>query len=446
MYDYGMSTGVVDPSLEASLDVSLEDELAVVAGVVNAQQARIVELTVRALADDDWQGAGTLSPAHWLTIQLGVEPRVAKRIVEIARRIVEFPVLRSTFGRGELSIDQVWEVTAKAPAWADGFITEFATNATVRQLRRMIRDEHFDGDPDDPDPAPAPESGERFSFGWDEHSAFTLSARGGADRGMLFDAAINEARDHLFRAGHTDVTWWDALDEMCRRSMSTASPERRDGFKMFVHVDTDSGAVNLSNGVPVPPAVFEYLFCSGQVQPVWERDHVPVGVGRSQRIVPDRLRRLVEYRDQGCRVPGCTATHVEVHHIVFWADGGPTDTWNLVSTCRKHHRDVHHGRLTITGNADRPDGLEFRDASGRLIDQHARPVPPTEPPPQPEGRYQHPSGERLDARWIDWTHPNARRRRRERSTLTDAEIAERLRESAAWRQRLWDRAQGRTWN
>ncbi len=441
-----MSTGVVDPPLGASLDVSLEGELAVVAGVVNAQQARIVELTVRALADDDWRGAGTLSPAHWLTIQLGVEPRVAKRIVEIARRIVEFPVLRSTFGRGELSIDQVWEVIAKAPAWADGFITEFATNATVRQLRRMIRDEHFEGDPDDPEPAPAPESGERFSFGWDEHSEFTLSARGGADRGMLFDAAINEARDHLFRAGHTDVTWWDALDEMCRRSMSTASPQRRDGFKMMVHVDTDTGTVTLSNGVPVPPAVFEYLFCSGQAQPVWERDNVPVGVGRSQRIVPDRLRRLVEHRDQGCRVPGCTATHVEVHHIVFWADGGPTDTWNLVSTCAKHHRDVHHGRLTITGNADQPDGLEFRDASGRLIDQHPHPVPPTEPPPQPEGRYQHPSGERLDGRWIDWTHPNARRRRRQRSTLTDAEIAERLQEAAHWRQRLWDRAHGRTWN
>lgn len=426
--------------------LSVEDELAVVAGIVNAQQARVVELVVSALERDEWRGAGVLSPVHWLTVQLGVASGSAKRIVEIARRIGGFPVVRARFGRGELSVDQVWEVVTKAPEWSDGFITEFAVNATVRQLRRMIRDEHFKGDPDVPEPVVVDRDRERLSFGWDEHSWFVVSGRGSTDRGMLFESAITEARDFLFRGGCTDVTWWDAVEEMCRRSLSTASPARRERFVMYVHVHTDTGAVNLSNGVPVPPVLIDSLFCGGTVRPVWERDHVPVGFGRSRRIVPDRLRRLVEERDQGCRVPGCTSTHVEVHHVVPWSVGGATDSSNLMSGCARHHRDIHAGVLTVDGDADLLNGLVFRDRTGRVLDRHGHPVPPVGPPPDPEGRYRHPSGERLDGRWIDWTHPNARAKRRRLAQEPPEHAAARRRHDLAWRQHEWDRAQGTTWN
>ena len=69
-------------------------------------------------------------------------------------------------------------------------------------------------------------------------------------------------------------------------------------------------------------------------------------------------------RDQGCAVPGCTQTHIlEVHHIIHWEDGGPTDTWNLICLCPHHHRLHHRGELGITGNAD--DGtVVFTDRNG----------------------------------------------------------------------------------
>ena len=39
------------------------------------------------------------------------------------------------------------------------------------------------------------------------------------------------------------------------------------------------------------------------------RDHVPVGLGRSSRVIPERTRRLVVHRDDGhCQVPGCART------------------------------------------------------------------------------------------------------------------------------------------
>ena len=106
-------------------------------------------------------------------------------------------------------------------------------------------------------------------------------------------------------------------------------------------------------------------------------------MGRAQRIVPDRTRRLVEHRDGACRVPGCENTRgLHVHHIVHWEDGGPTDTPNLCCLCRKHHRLLHKGHLSLIGNADDPHGLEFRDWRGRLLDSVGTPRPPGQPPEQ----------------------------------------------------------------
>ena len=98
------------------------------------------------------------------------------------------------------------------------------------------------------------------------------------------------------------------------------------------------------------------------ITPVLLHAGVPVSVGRSQHIVPDRTRRVVEHRDGGCRVPGCTARHfLEVHHIIHWDDDGPTDTWNLICLCPHHHRLHHQGKLGIVGNADTPGGVTFTD-------------------------------------------------------------------------------------
>jgi len=101
-------------------------------------------------------------------------------------------------------------------------------------------------------------------------------------------------------------------------------------------------------------------------------------------------------------VPGCTARHfLEIHHIVHWLDGGRTDTDNLLMLCPHHHRLHHGGRLAISGNADVPDGVVFTDRAGRPIrPSGAQPIPPAGPPPPPTSVYQHPTGERLDTRWL----------------------------------------------
>jgi hypothetical protein len=89
-------------------------------------------------------------------------------------------------------------------------------------------------------------------------------------------------------------------------------------------------------------------------------------VGRKTRTIPAAIRRALETRDTGCRFPGCTARRCEAHHVVHWADGGPTCLDNLVLLCRRHHRLLHEGGYTMHSGAGR--ALTFANARGRLID------------------------------------------------------------------------------
>ena len=95
-------------------------------------------------------------------------------------------------------------------------------------------------------------------------------------------------------------------------------------------------------------------------------------LGRHHRVPNRALRRAVMQRDGGrCRFPGCSTRHrLHVHHITHWEHGGRTDRLNLLLLCPQHHRAVHKGGWTLTGNAThahfaRPDH---------------RPVDPAPPP------------------------------------------------------------------
>jgi hypothetical protein len=185
--------------------------------------------------------------------------------------------------------------------------------------------------------------------------------------------------------------------------------ERRERFRINLFIDPEhSPTATWTNGIALPDAIRRFLTCDGLLAPVFVENGRPVDVGRSQRIVPERTRRLVLHRDKQCRNPLCGARRgLEVHHVVHWSDGGPTDRRNLCVLCSRCHRDHHLGQLRISGDADEPDGLEFRDRFGRVIDTATRARPPTEPPPEPRRPYRHPIGEPLQ-RWAIVFNPPRR--------------------------------------
>jgi HNH endonuclease len=114
-------------------------------------------------------------------------------------------------------------------------------------------------------------------------------------------------------------------------------------------------------------------------------DGKPVSVGRAQRSVPARTRRLVHDRDRGCVFPGCLATRfVEVHHLDPWSEGGATDLNRLVDLCTYHHDGLHRGEFRINGS---PGSLQFVNSRGLLI----APAPQTVAGPAPPD-LEHPDG------------------------------------------------------
>ncbi len=148
--------------------------------------------------------------------------------------------------------------------------------------------------------------------------------------------------------------------------------------------------------------------CEGRIDPVFVDAATPISVGRSQRTIPDRLRRHVPFRDaHRCQVPGCIATRgLDLHHIIHWADDGRTDSCNLITICVRHHRMHHKHRLGISGNADEPETLRFRNSHGIEIRRSGvSPAPPNGPPSSIDGTYEHPIGERLDGRWVTFVNP-----------------------------------------
>ena len=97
-------------------------------------------------------------------------------------------------------------------------------------------------------------------------------------------------------------------------------------------------------------------------------------LGYTQRVVSRRLKRALRLRDGGCRFPGCDRPGwVDAHHIQHWLDLGPTNPENLVCLCRAHHRLMHEGQWTISGNANgelsfhRPDGEAVAAEPARVL-------------------------------------------------------------------------------
>ncbi len=79
-----------------------------------------------------------------------------------------------------------------------------------------------------------------------------------------------------------------------------------------------------------------------------------------------KQRRSVLARQKGvCAAPGCTHTHHEIHHTVFWSKGGKTDVDQLIGLCTRCHHLLHKGGLHITGNA--ATGFEFAKRDGRTL-------------------------------------------------------------------------------
>jgi hypothetical protein len=321
----------------------------------------------------------------------------------MAKRLHELPATRAAFNAGEMGEDSAGLICRLAPTQIDAEVAELARNTTVTQLRRVLT-QYTPLEESKDEPAPV-EDKRSVCFGHTDHGTWRLSAELPPDEGAMWEKALTEARDELFRAGEAgpgpgakpcDVTWADAFVAVAEKSLdavAVAHPHR-DRTMVHLHVGREGGHLHLGPGLN--DGLRRFIGCDSRVRPVFEEHGRAVSVGRAFRTVPDRTRMVIEDRDRGCRVPGCDRSRwLHVHHMKHWEDGGGTDTPNLLCLCQHHHRLHHRGKLGIEGNADDPNGVIFTDDRGRPLKSCGTPTPPGEKP-LPPGHWTPPSGERLD--------------------------------------------------
>ena len=104
---------------------------------------------------------------------------------------------------------------------------------------------------------------------------------------------------------------------------------------------------------------------------VLDEHEVPLKLGRTQRLVPASLRRAVVARDVGCVRCGAPAAWSQVHHLVHWSQGGPTDLDNLGLLCGRCHRELHRGYWELVMGEDGHPWI----VAPKRIDEHRKPVP-----------------------------------------------------------------------
>ncbi len=98
----------------------------------------------------------------------------------------------------------------------------------------------------------------------------------------------------------------------------------------------------LIDGTPIKIEELRRLACDADIIPaIFGSDGQPLYLGRTQRA-PNQAQRMALFaRDQACVDCGLAAQACDIHHILPWEQGGPTNIDNLVLLCPKCHRRAH---------------------------------------------------------------------------------------------------------
>ena len=313
---------------------------------------------VAELDTDEALAANAMTDAEsWLHFDLGIARKTARAWVRAAGALQGLPVISAAFRHGAMSLDEVLILCRFATPDNEAELVGLTREVPVDELSAAIRDylnlnERKAQEPTKP----------AMRMWWSEESLELRGSIPGAD-GVLVETALLrlgtkaplDPSSGLFR--DPDERYGEALVQMA--SESVAEDRDHDRATMVVHVsldelrDADADAV--VGGKRILRDELLRLTCDGRVQPaIDDPEGFTVGIGRVSRQIPGWLRRLVMARDGGCRFPGCGRTRwTHSHHIIHWADNGPTNLDNLITLCGFHHRLVHRQGWTLEGNPNR---------------------------------------------------------------------------------------------
>ena len=362
------------------------------------------ELDVRGTTDERF-GHRT---ATWFANTVGCQRSDAKRRVQVGRRLARLDLVRDALAGGDVSFDHARVMsdlaTPRNAAVVERLQAEFMDLAKVLPFERWRAEVQGLVDLADEDGGfrPGSESSTlrmTTGFGGSVELAGTLTALDGAALRQAVEAEADRLALQFRRevqAGVRDMV--PARSELLAQALCelvrTGVAVRWTGKGPATDLTLVAHAADPLGGHDLPEATVRTLCCDPVIRTVvLDSLGNPVDLGRSTRLVPKALRRALEVRDGGCVFPGCDAPSAwcDSHHVVHWADGGPTSADNLASLCRHHHGVTHRKGWTMTVDPHheqrfcwtRPDGTVLRSqragdldaavATGHDVERHTGP-------------------------------------------------------------------------
>jgi hypothetical protein len=317
-----------------------------------------VEWTRRVAALDP-EVSGHPSATAFLKDRCRMSASRAQRSVVLANCLSKVPFAVKAVESGDLSLDQARVLSDLPERLSEEFSRDEVTLVntvgplTVSDTRRVV--EYWKTAVDGPGTETSAEDlfDRRYLFG-----SKTLDGMVKLD-GLLdpvagdlvltaLQAATPPRRDGDLRSPRQRRA--DALADLARTFLD--SGEASGSEKPHVLVLTDLAALQgsgggiheTSNGQVLTPNQVRETACDAVInRVVFGPDSQPLDLGRTTRVVPPSMRRALIARDRHCRHKGCDrpAQWCDAHHIIHWADGGPTALWNLKLLCRYHHTLQH---------------------------------------------------------------------------------------------------------
>lgn len=362
MYRADLSGVDTELAVDHEPDVDARDELgnALVSAHrdLTASTARIFELIVE--MEDTESYLPTYShTAAWLSWHLGISTATARRYVRVANQLRDLPVVAAAHARGLLTLDRLQLLLRVVEPDMQHELVDFAVGcADIDTLRQTIKD--IETARSDAEHATDDQPRTRATMWWRNDALHLNAVIQGAD-GVMVERAIERVADRAptdpdsggFRP--VDDRHGEAIVQLA--SMSLAADTDHDRATVVVHVnaadlDSDSRQGWDAAGRVFSTAELDRLLCDARIQPCIDDSHgLTIGVGRTTRTIPPWLLRSLNDRDGGCRFPGCGQTRwLHAHHVIHWADGGPTNLDNLILLCGFHHRMLHNDGWSIDGN------------------------------------------------------------------------------------------------
>ncbi|MGD8495724.1 MAG: DUF222 domain-containing protein [Gemmatimonadales bacterium] len=365
------------PTLDPDAREELAEEIRALAAHLHAGTARLCALVARFDETESWKPDGHRHCANWLSLETGFSIRVSRDLVRAGRALSELPETTASMRRGALSFCQVRALTRVATPETESDLLALAEHCSTAVLERECRAWKTHGRKDEAERERELHDSRRLALFPDANGMYRIAGDLMPEDAATVGTAIARARFALYREDRKNGRGTLPLspEESARRNADAlgllaewalayrAGPDedvpvsgtRAERFQVMVHVDLDTlsadrepGRSELADGTRLSAETARRLACDcGVVRVEHDPDGEIVGVGSRTRSLPASLRRALETRDRGCRFPGCGLRFTDGHHIVHWADGGPTRLDNTVLLCRFHHGLLHEGGWTL---------------------------------------------------------------------------------------------------